>query len=147
MEVLGSELWLAETTGRKQPVAIFRGAVMPPDHRPLTVFFGPQLSPGGEYVYFLAEFSATAHALCRLDVSHHRALFLSGDVVQFAVLTTGVNRSRIIASMRTPPANIDDGYSYPFYLLDSHGRTMRRIANESSDLTVLLTRYNSTSRR
>jgi Tol biopolymer transport system component len=65
MQVLESELWLADTSGRQQPRAIFHGFVMPPDGRPLTSFFGPQVSPDGRYVYFLAEFSATSHALCR----------------------------------------------------------------------------------
>jgi hypothetical protein len=116
-----SELWHADTSGRTQPAALFRGSVSTPDGRPLMAFATPQFSPGGEYVYFLAEFSATSHALSRLDVLSHRASFLAGGAIEFAVLSEGAHRGEIIASIRTASRNPDAGYSYPFYLLDAHG--------------------------
>lgn len=139
--MLETELWLADISGRTQPAAIFRGSVMPPDGRAMTVFSGPHFSPTGELVYFSAEFSATSDALCRLDISSHQALFLTGGVIGFAVLTTGLHRGQIIVSMRTAPVDPEHGYTYPFYLLDSQGRKIRKIAGESSDLRSLVRRY------
>ena len=132
-QVLESELWLADISGRTRPAVILRGSVITPDRRPLTSFFAPQFAPAGEFVYFLAEFSATSNALCRLDVSRHQASFLTGGVIRFAVLTRGVHRGQIIASMRTASVNPEQGISHPFYILDSHGRQIRRVADESAD--------------
>lgn len=144
--ILVSELWYADQSGRMQPAVIFRGSVMPPDGRPLTVFSSPQFSPGDKYVFFLAEFSATSDALCRLDVSRHRASFLTGGAIQYALLTNGGHRGRMIASMRTTPTHPEGGYFYPFYLLDAQGRRLRRIADESADLRSLVRQYSSSSR-
>jgi hypothetical protein len=112
----------------------------------LTAFSSPQFSPGGEYVYFLAEFSSTSHALCRVDVSRHQASFLTGGAIRFAVLSKGTHRGEMIASIRTASANAEDGYSYPFYLLDAHGKRLSRVADEPSDFTSLVLRYSSPSR-
>ena len=147
MQVLESELWLADISGRKRAAAILRGSVAAPDRRSLSSFFDPQFAPAGEFVYFLAEYSATSHALFRLDVSRHEAAFLTGGVIGFAVLTRGVHRGQLIASMRTASADPDRGISHPFYILDSQGRQIRRIADESADLTSLVRRDSTSSLR
>ncbi len=142
MQVLESELWLADTSGRVQPKPIFRGSVMVPDGKPLTAFATPQLSPDGGSVYFLAGFAATTHALCRFDLSNGQASFLTA-AVDFRVLTTGPNRGRLIAAIRTRPEDPEQGgYSYRYYLLEPDGDKISRIADGSAILDLLVNRYN-----
>ncbi len=147
-DALEGELWRAETSGRGQPAIIARSSGIQSDCR-VTELSRPQFSPSSEWVYFLAPFAATSLALCRVDVSSHRASFLTGGAVQFVVLTEGGHRGEIIASMRTATKNFEDGltyYLYPFYLLDAQGQKVRQIADASSDLGSLVHRYSSPSR-
>src|SRR4051812_33957972 len=141
MHVLESELWLADAAGRANPKAIFRGFITPPGGQPLTSFFNPLISPDGRYVYFLAEFAATSHALCRLELSSGHASFLTGGAIEFRLLTSGAHAGWIIGSIRTLPKAVGQGYSYPYYLLAEDGRKISRIADASANLDALVSQY------
>jgi hypothetical protein len=145
---LDSEVWRASISSGALPEAILRGPIKDTGARPLTSFFGPQFSPGGDYVYILAEFAATSFALCRVDSARRTGLFLRGGVLEFRVLTAGPRKGQLIAAIRTAstkPYESYEGYTTPYYLLDQNGRTIRRIADATSNLESLLRRYTGAS--
>jgi Tol biopolymer transport system component len=141
MQVLESELWIADAQERGEPKPVLRLPVASPDGRSLWSFFTPKFSPKGRYVYFLAEFAATSHALCRLDVSSGRAILLT-DALDFEVIMKGPHRGQILAKIRTSGNAPDYGYTTPVYLLAPNGKKISRVAGEEANLERLVGRYN-----
>jgi hypothetical protein len=150
MEILKSELWLVDIGGKEAPRPIFQGAVIPPDGRKLQSFSGPQLSPDGRYCYFLAEYAATSHALCRLDMRTQRAVLISG-ALEFALVPSGPWRGYPVANVRTserdPSIGDDNEYpNYPWFLLSPTGRKIKRVGEQRDRLYAVMARVLQLSR-
>jgi Tol biopolymer transport system component len=133
--VMVTEIWVAGTRapGRRR---VYARPVTMPDGRSSQAFAAPKFSPDTRHIYFLADYSATSAALCRLDLATGTSQFLS-PAHEYDVLQSGPHKGFLVASIRSLSAPDADGNRfaiYPYYLLDPDGKREARVANEDEKL-------------
>lgn len=141
--VVDSELWIAASSVPTTPKRAYRGPLMLPDGRFSNAFYAPKFSPSGAFVYFLADYSATSGALCRLELTSGKAQFIS-PAMEYDVLRTGKYRGFLIANIRSLGPPDDDGIRYPiypYYLLTPSGKQYRRAAGPEANLSDVVKAY------
>ncbi len=139
-----TELWIADTAGKRSPRAVYQENVRVTREDGFTFeiggFSSPRFSLDGRYCFFLAELAATTAGLCRLDLRTRTAALIS-NAMGYSLVTTGRWRGYIVASVRTHVPTPDGGhYDYPFFVLDADGNKVEQVGKAGERLSDVLDR-------
>jgi len=137
-----SQLWISSTSKASRPSLLLDSPITKGEKR-YYMFSEPRFSPDNRAVYFVTEYSATAGALWRVNLSSTEAELIKPNVIEFGVILDGALKGDIIASKRAYKT-AKDGLEYPwypFFLLDPNGREIRQ--GGDAHLASLVRRYSS----
>lgn len=138
------EIWMVSTTEGSEPHRLYAWPSVYPEfeHR----LDSPKVSLDSKSVYFMSDYYVTAGALWRLDLLTRKAKVLIPGAIDYGIIRSGPRSGQLVVQRRstcTEPQG-DETFShacYPFFLFTSDGRSLKRVAEDGSDLTALLRSY------
>jgi hypothetical protein len=145
-----SEIWMVSTTEGSEPQRLYARSSRDPEWK--HILTSPKVSLDSKSVYFMSDFSATSGALWRLDLVTRKAKMLIAGAVDYGIIPSGSRSGQLIVQQRStctePLAEEKFSHAcYPFFLFTSEGRSLRRVADDGSDLKALLRLYAESRRQ
>ena len=136
-----SEIWMVSTRDGGEPQRLYAWPSSDPEfkHR----LDSPKVSLDSKSVYFMSDFSVTSGALWKLDLVTRKAKVLIPGAIGYGIIRSGPRTGQLIVQRRstcTEPQG-DETFShacYPFFLFSSDGRSLKRVADDGSDVSTLL---------